>query len=174
MQQNARPDRARSEALCMSAQKKPYEILVAEDNPADIGLVREALRKYEVDCSLSLVYDGAQAIVYINRLDADPGAPRPDLILLDMQLPKRTGAEVLRCIRSTERYRRIPVIVMTGGDSNMAREKAVSDPAVSYFTKPCDLNAFLELGLMVRHILTRENIGAAAAACREMNAGGNK
>jgi len=158
----------------MSAEKKPYEILVAEDNPADIGLVREALRKYEVDCSLNLVYDGAQAIVYINRLHADPETPQLDLILLDMQLPKRTGAEVLRYIRSTERYSRIPVIVMTGGDSTRAGETAESDPGVSYFRKPCDLNAFLELGLMVRRILTAGNIGAAAAACSETNLGGNR
>jgi CheY-like chemotaxis protein len=147
----------------MSLDSARFEILVAEDNPADVGLVREALKTHHVECALHVVSDGAQAIAFINRLDADPEASRLDLLLLDMHLPKHDGEDVLKCLRSTERYAQVPVIVMTGTVSPIVEKNATRYAALSYFRKPSKLDEFLELGLMIRRVLSGEKEGSAAA-----------
>jgi CheY-like chemotaxis protein len=100
-----------------------FNILIAEDNAADVGLVREALRAHEVDCDLHVASDGSAAISFIREMDADPRSPLLDLVLVDMHLPKRDGEDILRCLRSTERYGQVPVVVMTGADSSIIEEK---------------------------------------------------
>ncbi|HEY1340441.1 MAG TPA: response regulator [Bryobacteraceae bacterium] len=129
------------------------EILLAEDNAADITLVREALREHRLDCALHVMRDGAQAIAFLERLDADPGEPRLDLVLVDMHLPKRDGEDILRRLRSTERYAQTPVIVMTASDSPDDRQRAEKHAALHYFRKPSSLTEFIELGAIVRSIL---------------------
>ncbi len=133
-----------------------YHVLVAEDNPADVGLVREAFATHHVACALHVVSDGAQAIAFINRLDASPGAAQLDLVLLDMYLPKHDGEEILGCLRSTQKYARVPVILMTGADYAVVERKAGKPAGLSYFRKPSSLDEFLQLGLLVRRILNRE------------------
>lgn len=115
----------------MTSEPRPFEILVAEDNPADVRLVQEALKHHAVDCALHVVYDGAQAIEFINRLEGDRKHLPLDLLLVDMHLPKRDGEEILKHLRSTERYAQIPVVVMTGADSAVVEGKATKHAAPS-------------------------------------------
>jgi CheY-like chemotaxis protein len=128
-------------------------ILVAEDNPADVTLVREALKRHDVDCTLHVSNDGAKAIAFLNALDRDPKLPRLDLVLLDMHLPKLDGEDILKRLRSTEHYGQTPVIVMTASDAPDDREKAEKNAALSYFRKPTSLAEYMKLGALVRSVL---------------------
>jgi len=140
----------------MASERTRFEILVAEDNPADVRLVEEALKHHAVNCALHVVSDGEQAISFIDRLESDPKRFPLDLLLVDMHLPKYDGEEILRHLRSTERYAQTPVVVMTGADSIVVEEKAVKHAALSYFRKRPKLDEFLELGSIIRRILIRE------------------
>ncbi len=98
--------------------------------------------------------DGAKAIAFIDSLDKDSKAPRLDLVLLDMHLPKRDGEDILKTLRATERYGQTPVIVMTASDAPEDLEKAEKNAALSYFRKPSSLAEFMQLGSLVRSVLS--------------------
>lgn len=147
------------------------QILLAEDNPADVALVREAFKEHGVACGLHVVRDGAEAIGFIERLDKDRREPPLDLLLLDMHLPKRHGADILKRLRSTERYAQTPVIVMTGSTSAQDEEAADKNAALHYFRKPSNAVQFLELGAIVKDILAGRRLGSARWA-RERTLGG--
>lgn len=134
----------------------PFEILVAEDNPIDVALVREALKEQTLDCNLHVFPDGARTIAFLYELDARPEQPL-DLILLDMHLPKYDGEEILRRLRSTENYAQTPVIVMTASDSPYDQDKAERHAALHYFLKPSNLTEFLQLGQIIKDILARRD-----------------
>jgi CheY-like chemotaxis protein len=137
----------------MRTEPKPFEILLAEDNLADVALVREALRTHEVDCVLHVIRDGAQVIHWLDNLDSDPTSDSLDLLLLDMHLPKFDGQDILKRLRSTERYAQTPVVVMTALDSRLVGDQAVGHAALVYFRKPSTLSEFMRLGSIVRQVL---------------------
>jgi two-component system response regulator len=137
----------------MTAPDLVPQVLLAEDNAADVALVREALREHGVACALHVVTDGAQAIGFLERLDQDRRQPRLDLLLLDMHLPKRDGKDILRTLRSTERYAQTPVVVMTASTSPADERTAEKHAALDYFRKPSSAAQFLQLGATVKHIL---------------------
>lgn len=145
----------------MKRAEPPFEILVAEDNPADLMLVREAFKEHHLDCTVHVVRDGAAAIEFLRSLDQGP-LRRLDLILLDMHLPKYDGDEILASLRSTEHYAQTPVIVMTASDSPQDHEQARKHAARYYFRKPSSLAEFLSLGAVAREILT--GVGAPSPA----------
>jgi two-component system, chemotaxis family, response regulator Rcp1 len=124
------------------------KILVAEDNPADVYLLREALNRESIGRSVELmvVSDGEQALEYVQRLGRCSNAVVPDLVVLDLNLPKSDGSDVLRCIRQTPAYAGIPVVVLTSSDSPRDRKAIESLGANAFITKPSDLDAFLALG----------------------------
>lgn len=132
---------------------RPFEILLAEDSPADAELVREALRESCLNCSVRVIPDGAQAIEFINKNGVDPKSSPLDLVLLDMRLPKRNGEEVLKHLRSFERYAGTPVIIMTGLSRDSIEESAIAYERTMYFEKPSTLDEFLQLGSLVRQVL---------------------
>jgi two-component system, chemotaxis family, response regulator Rcp1 len=121
---------------------RPVEILVVEDNPADAHLAKHALLDGPVPKSVNLVTDGVQAIDYIRRRGRFKDAPRPDLVLLDLNLPKRSGMEVLKEIKADPQLRSITVIVLTtssyASDVNTAYELLAN----CYIVKPVDLDDF--------------------------------
>ncbi len=121
----------------------PIEILLVEDNPGDVRLTQEALKDGKVSNRLSVVEDGAEAIAFLCRQDRYEDAPRPDLILLDFNLPKKDGREVLAEIKSDPNLRRIPVVVMTTSRAEEDVLKAYDLHANCYITKPIDLEQFL-------------------------------
>lgn len=137
----------------MKRLEPPFEVLVAEDNPADVRLVREAFQEHQLECTLHVVRDGALAIEYLRSLDQAPLRRRLDLMLLDMHLPKCDGEEILASLRSTEHYAHTPVIVMTASDAPRDHEQARKHAARYYFRKPCSLDEFLSLGAVARAIL---------------------
>ena len=121
-------------------------ILVAEDNPADVYLLREAFNVAGEDIEILVVSDGEQALEYVQRQGRFGNAVVPDLVVLDLNLPKSDGGDVLRCIRETPDYADVPVVVLTSSDSPRDRKTAESLGANCFITKPSDLDAFLALG----------------------------
>ena len=120
----------------------PVEILLVEDDPADILLAEEGLREGSVPSILSVVPDGIEALAFLRRQGKYAQASRPDLILLDLNLPKRSGLEILAEIKADTALRRIPVIVLTTSDAPQDILRAYDLQASAYITKPSDLEEF--------------------------------
>ncbi|MBV8070089.1 MAG: response regulator [Acidobacteriaceae bacterium] len=123
-----------------------------EDNPADAGLVREALEEYAVACELILVGNGEQAIQLIESFDAEQ-TPCPALVILDLNLPRKSGSEVLQRLRESPACAAVPVIVLTSSDSKVDRERALLAGASLYVRKPLRLDEFLKLGAVFQEML---------------------
>ena len=102
----------------------PFQIVIAEDNPADVMLVRRALDEHAVNYDLRVLSDGEDVVSFVNGLDEDSKIPCPDLLLLDLYLPKRDGNEVLTHLRASQRCGQIPVVVLTSSDATWDRENA--------------------------------------------------
>ena len=156
----------------MTSQSRGFEILLVEDNPADAGLVRQALDEHRLEYTLHIISDGEQAIKFLNMLDRNANAPQLDLLVLDMHLPKRNGEEILKRLRSTERYAQTPVIVMTGGDSRSLEEKAIKHAAISFFRKPSRLYEFMQLGSIIENVLRTRTAGPGGGLGSRKNAAG--
>ena len=128
-----------------TARGKPIEILLVEDNPGDVRLVREALKEGKVRNILHVVGDGVEAITFLHKQGEYSKNPRPDLILLDLNLPKKDGREVLAEIKADDNLKRIPVVVLTTSQSEKDILKSYDLYANCYITKPVDLDKFLEV-----------------------------
>ena len=126
-------------------QGRPIEILLVEDNPGDVRLTIEALREAKVCNRIHTVYDGMQALAFLNREGNYINVPFPDLILLDLNLPKKDGREVLTSIKAEEKFKRIPVVVLTTSKSEGDIVRSYELQASCYVTKPVDLDQFLEV-----------------------------
>jgi len=124
---------------------KPIEILLVEDNPGDVRLTLEALREAKVCNRIHTVYDGIEALAFLNREGNYVNVPFPDLILLDLNLPKKDGREVLTSIKAEEKFKRIPVVVLTTSKSEEDIVRSYELQASCYVTKPVDLDQFLEV-----------------------------
>ncbi|MBD2465083.1 response regulator [Oscillatoria sp. FACHB-1407] len=124
---------------------KPIEILLVEDNPGDVRLMQEVLKDGRISNHLSVVEDGAQAIEFLCQTGRFIEAPRPDLVLLDLNLPKKDGREVLAEIKLNEHWRRIPVIVLTTSRAEEDILKAYDLHANCYISKPIDLEQFIKV-----------------------------
>jgi CheY-like chemotaxis protein len=131
----------------------PVTVLLAEDNPGDVFLVRRALEKHGLKVDLVVVEDGQAALRYIDRVDDDESMFSPDLALLDLNLPRATGSRILLRIRQSRRCREIPIIIVTSSDSPLDRDAAAQLGATGYFQKPGDLAGFMYLGQIVRDAL---------------------
>lgn len=121
----------------------PRVILVVEDNPGDIRLMKEALREFGNQVHLEVVMDGDEALQYLHQRPPYDNAPRPDLIFLDLNLPKGTSKEVLRQIKDDQTLRTIPVAVLTSSDADRDVREAYELHANCYLRKPVDLDSFL-------------------------------
>jgi CheY-like chemotaxis protein len=128
-------------------------IVLAEDNAADVGLVREALREHKVNCNLQVIRDGKEVLAFIDRLNTDNGLPCPDLLLLDWSLPKYGGFDILNYLWASVRCGQTPVIVMTGTDLIALKQPAECNGHVHYFHKPSSLSEFMELGMVVKNMI---------------------
>ena len=122
---------------------RPMEILLVEDNLADARLSIEALKQGQVKHRLTLVRDGEEAMVFLHRQGVFARAPRPDLILLDLYLPKKDGWEVLTEIKSHFDLQRIPVVVLTASKAHEDLLRSRTLKVDSYMTKPVELDKFL-------------------------------
>jgi CheY-like chemotaxis protein len=134
-----------------------FEIVLVEDAEPDVFLVREALELSGLEFSLRVFDDGEKAAEFLDEVDRDDAAPRPQLLLLDLNIPKKTGAEVLERVRKSPRCGRLPVIVLTSSDSPKDREITTRLGATHYFRKPSRLAEFMKLGDVVRDLLAARN-----------------
>lgn len=127
-------------------------MLLAEDNMGDVHLVREALSLDGLDVELTYHRDGEQVERYIDDIDAGK-TPCPDVVLLDLNLPKRDGAALLARLRDSGTCRSIPVIIVTSSNSQRDRDITSRLGATRYFCKPADFDAFMRLGALVREVV---------------------
>ena len=121
----------------------PVEILLVEDNPADVRLTQEALKEGKVYNNLHWAKDGVEALEFLHRQGKYASAPRPDIILLDLNLPKKDGREVLEEIKRDEALKRIPVVVLTTSKAEEDVLRTYNLHANCYVTKPVDLEKFI-------------------------------
>lgn len=124
---------------------KEITILLVEDNPGDVRLVQEIFREGRICNSLEIARDGVEAMEYLRQEGKYHHALRPDLILLDLNLPRKNGSEVLAEIKADERLRRIPVVVLTASQAEEDIFRAYNHHANCYLTKPIDLDQFISV-----------------------------
>jgi chemotaxis family two-component system response regulator Rcp1 len=124
---------------------RPIEILLVEDNPGDARLAIEAFKDARTSNNLSVVGNGEVALEFLHRQPPHQNAPRPDLILLDLNLPRKSGRELLHDIKSDPDLHRIPVVVLTTSRAEEDVAKAYDLNANCYITKPVDLDEFLDV-----------------------------
>jgi CheY-like chemotaxis protein len=129
----------------MPINSRTIEVLLVEDNPGDANLTRIALADREIDLHLSVVADGVEAMNFLHRQGEYQQASPPDLILLDWNLPRKDGREVLVEIRADARFQRIPVVVLTTSQAEEDILKAYNLHANCYITKPVDFHYFVQI-----------------------------
>jgi len=128
-----------------SASVRPIDILLVEDNPGDIDLAREALGMGKLHNTLHVVQDGVAAMDFLRKTGKHVNAPRPDLIILDLNLPKKDGRQVLAEIKVDESLKRIPVVILTTSRAEEDVLKTYNLHANCYITKPLDMKQFLHV-----------------------------
>jgi CheY-like chemotaxis protein len=126
-------------------QTRPVEILLVEDNPGDARLTREALKEGKIRNSLHHAIDGVEAMAFLRREDKYQDAPVPDIVLLDLNLPRKDGREVLSEMKQDPRLRSIPVVVLTTSEAEQDIVRTYELHANCYITKPVDLEKFIEI-----------------------------
>ena len=132
-----------SEAAGTSASGTPIEVLLVEDDPGDVLMTQEAFEEHKVRNRLTVVSDGTEALAYLRRDEPFTDAVRPDLILLDLNLPRRDGREVLAEIKNDESLRQIPVVVLTTSQADEDIVRSYQLHANAYVTKPVDFERFI-------------------------------
>jgi|HubBroStandDraft_5_1064220.scaffolds.fasta_scaffold726783_2 chemotaxis family two-component system response regulator Rcp1 len=140
-----------------------WTILLAEDNLGDVVLVEKALQKHHILHHLHVVRDGAEALDFVARI-GQPGEPCPDVLLLDLNLPKGDGAKILGEFRKHPECSQAPVIVVTSSDAPRDRARMAALGIARYFRKPIDYDAFLQLGAVVREVVGEDCAGAVGAS----------
>jgi len=145
---------------------EPFEILLVEDNPGDVFLTQEAFREGRLAHHLSVVEDGEEAMRFLRREGKHSNAPQPDLILLDLNLPKKDGRELLGEVKTDPELRQIPVIVLTTSKAEQDVARAYKLHANCYLTKPIQMDDFLktirsveEFWLSVVRLPSKDSIG---------------
>lgn len=135
----------------MAVQGRPIEVLLVEDNPADVRLTKEAFKEGRFLNHLNVVTDGVEALEFLRREGRYGGAPRPDLVLLDLNLPKKSGREVLEEIKSDPELRRIPVMILSTSSARQDLQSSYNLHANCYIAKPVDLEQFLNVVRSIEH-----------------------
>ena len=129
----------------MTTGDNPAEVLLAEDNSGDVVLTKKALKQGKLANNLHVVADGVEAMRYLRQADEYADAPRPDLILLDLNMPRKDGKEVLADIDEENELSRIPVVVLTSSESEADIARSYELSANAYLTKPVDFDGFVEI-----------------------------
>ncbi len=127
----------------------PISVLLVEDNPADVRLTQEAFKDGKLLVDLEIVYDGVEAMAFLKQEGEFSDANRPDLILLDLNLPKKDGREVLEEIKADDNLKRIPVVILTTSQAEKDILRTYNSHANCYITKPVDFSQFLKIVHMI-------------------------
>jgi len=123
----------------------PIELLLAEDNPGDVKLTQKAFEKGRIENTLHVVNDGVEALTFLRQDDEYADAPRPDLILLDLNMPRMGGREVLAALEEEESLGRIPVVVLTSSEAEQDIVDSYDRHANAYLSKPVDFDGFVDI-----------------------------
>ena len=126
-------------------QVAPVEILLAEDNSGDVTLTRKALEKGNIINNLHVVTDGVEALAFLNQEGAYADKPRPDLVLLDLNMPRKDGRDVLETVKNDDQLKRIPVVVMTSSEAEEDILQSYDLHANAFLTKPVDFDGFIDI-----------------------------
>ncbi|MFI5593580.1 response regulator [Amycolatopsis sp. NPDC051758] len=129
----------------MTEKLEPIDVLLVEDDPGDVLMTQEAFEHYKIRNTLSVVSDGEQALQFLRREPPYEDAPRPGLILLDLNLPRRDGREVLAEVKASAELRSIPVVVLTTSEAEEDIARSYDLHANAYVTKPVDFDRFVEV-----------------------------
>jgi CheY-like chemotaxis protein len=135
-------------------------LLVVEDSPADVFLLKEAMKEEGLSCQMEVADDGEKAIRILDDVDAGSQVA-PDLLLVDLNVPRQNGTQVLERVRRSPRFGKTPVVMMSTSDAPVERKRAFDLGATEYFCKPSSLTEFMQLGKLVRRLLEQQP-GAAA------------
>ena len=122
----------------------PADILLVEDNPGDVRLTKEALKEGKISNTLHVVVDGVEALDFLYQRGEHTDVPRPDIVLLDLNLPRKNGQEVLEEVKADRELSHIPIIVLTSSEAEEDIVKSYERHANAYLTKPIDPMAFIE------------------------------
>jgi CheY-like chemotaxis protein len=125
--------------------KSPIEVLLVEDDPGDVLMTREAFEDNKVANTLHVVNDGAEALAFLRKEGEHAGAPTPDLVLLDLNLPRMDGREVLAAVKADDELRQIPIVVLTTSEAEEDVLRSYALHANAYVTKPVDFDRFIEV-----------------------------
>lgn len=131
--------------MCELPDCKSIEVLLVEDNPGDVRLITEALKDARIHLHLTVTTDGVEALALLRREGKYASALLPDLILLDLNLPKMSGHEVLTTIKQDEKFRRIPVVIVTSSQADRDIAMSYENHANCFVTKPVDLDQFFKV-----------------------------
>jgi CheY-like chemotaxis protein len=155
---NPNPDAdPRSASQSLSEQEdalRPWQILVAEDSKSDVFLIRQALDTSGINAQIYIADDGEKTVRFFEHADANT-APCPDLILLDINMPRYKGGDILRRLRASSRCAGALVIIVTSSDSQRDRDEMNALGANGYFRKPSEFSEFMKLGQLVRDVLAQ-------------------
>ncbi len=138
------------------------EVLLADDNPSDVYLIREALREHSVECTLRVAVDGKEALNLISGEAGSAAGGTFSLIILDLNLPRHDGIEILQRLRESSQLNGVPVVVLTSSDSPRDRLMATQLGALRYLRKPSNLAEFLDLGAVFKELLGQSTKAASA------------
>jgi CheY-like chemotaxis protein len=134
-------------------------LLLVEDSPADVFLVREAMKEEGLSCQVEVADDGEKAISILEKVDAGTQGP-PNLLLVDLNVPRQSGTEVLQRLRRIPHCSKTPVVMMSTSDTAVERKRALDLGATAYFCKPASLAEFMKLGQLVRRLLEQKEAAA--------------
>lgn len=131
-----------------------FHIVLVEDAEPDVILVREALEQSGLEFDLRVFDDGEQGVDFVENMERDATITRPHLFLLDLNLPKKSGGQILERVRQSSTCSQVPVVILTSSDSQKDKTQAVNLKATGYFRKPSRLDEFMKLGPYIRDLLT--------------------
>jgi two-component system response regulator len=138
--------------MSIGLQSDNVHVLLVEDNPGDVQLLQLAFSEANLDCDLTVIPDGAQALQFLHEFD--PGSQRlPDLTILDLNVPKNDGVEILEAMRASTTFATVPVVILTSSSSPREFARLEGLGVSRHLTKPAELEAFLDIGFTIKRIL---------------------
>jgi two-component system response regulator len=136
-------------------QASKAHILLVEDNPGDVQLLRLAFDAASLDCDLTVIADGAEAVQLVRQFESDSTRRPPDLAILDLNVPRKDGLEVLESIRASSPLAAMPVVILTSSSSPRELNRLQTLGACRHITKPAELEAFMAIGPVIKQILEK-------------------
>jgi chemotaxis family two-component system response regulator Rcp1 len=133
--------------------RRKVNVLIVEDNPADVGILRMALGDADLDCELTVIGDGAEVLMFLKREGPYSASPVPDLAIVDLNLPKYDGIEILEAMRANPVFDVLPVAVVSSSAWPREQTRMQALGVVRYIAKPSDLEKYLSIGLILRDLI---------------------